>query len=113
MTCTIDKLKIKKQSSFDFQVELQDENDCDKPLNLTGFTGATAYFSGDNDTTVAVSGTLTTVPETGELSFSMSQAVTSTLLEGDENDMEVVAEYNGRTAIAEYIGKVQVLPRRF
>lgn len=114
MACaSISGLKIKKGSTFAFTITLEDENNCDLPIPLSGFTGASAYFPQDGSATpLAVTGSLVSA-DLGKVSFSLSAAQTALLEEGDSQSMEVEVQHNSEVTIAQLLNKVEVLPRLF
>ncbi len=106
-------ISIIKGSDSRIVVSLKDKKTGDL-FDLTGFTGATAYFDQEaSDTPLAVTGELDGSADTGRLQFALTETDTEALEPGDDSNMEVVIDQAGVTTIVQFEGQVSVKPRLF
>lgn len=103
-------ISIVQGQNVTFTVQLIDKETCD-PFSLAGFTGATGYFPKEDDTALAVTGSLVS-SDLGKISFALQPADTDLIKAGDELDFEIEAD-TGDKIIAQILGKLSVTERLF
>ena len=84
-----------------------------EPIDLSGFTGATAYFAQqDSEDPVSVTGSLLS-SDCGKIEFNLSDTETPLLDAGDEQNMEVVVDQGALRTIVQFEGEVSIKERLF
>lgn len=79
--------------------------------DLSGFSGATAYFAGDDDATIAVTGGVDGSDDTGRLIFTLSEVDTAAMLAADPGSMEVVLDQGDKRTIIQFEDKLTIKER--
>lgn len=103
--------KIVKGSDVSVIVSLTDKN-TKAPLSLVGFEGATGFFLKDDDTTLAVTGSLISA-DLGKVQFDISPSNSSLLQAAEDADIEVEIKRSGKVIIAQILDKIEVSSRLF
>lgn len=103
--------RIIKGSDVEVTTQLIDRN-TKQPFSLEGMTAASAFFANEDDTVLAVTGSLVSA-DLGKLLFPLNEVQTGGLAEGSEQNMEVVVDQGDVRTIAQFRGGLEILPRLF
>lgn len=81
-------------------------------FDLTGFTSASAYFAGEEDT-VIVPATLHGPAECGQLDVSLDKDISALLQAGDGSNMEVRIDQGSIRTIVQFEGQIDIKEELF